>query len=75
MYEVCYFGHEAKINMDIVAESYDYPAESYDYPAQNTYIHFDWDDLYTDVDHHVWEKVLKAGLPQDVDEFYLLVWW
>ena len=60
--------HEANIDMDLVAEVYDYP-------AQNTYIHFDWDDLYTDADHHIWEKVLEAGLPQDVDEFYLLVWW
>lgn len=55
--------------------SLDKLAGKYSELGQNTYLHFYWCDLDGEVDHYVWEKVLAAGLPCDVDEFYLLVSW
>ena len=60
--------HEAKIDLDRLIDQY---SEL----GQSTYIHFTWDYLENEVDAAIWEKVLEAGLPQEVDEFYLLVWW
>jgi hypothetical protein len=43
--------------------------------SNGSYFRFSFDEIESEDELCIWEKVLEAGLPQEVDEFLLLVWW